>query len=218
MTYGCLHLNPVSQAEYKRHLSLVRGNPSLGGGAFEKMIGGVAESKSPSFRMFRSCRPFLFAALAAFAAATISDCGAGKSLFTITELSQSPADTVSAGENTTLTLLYTAPEEIPAGTATKSVTLNFIPFSPTVEDLCANAPCPITVGDHDGSSWYLFPSGVSGTLVSKVVWADDQGRQLLCIQSKYSVKAPLALPAPEPNATSAAEPNATSWWESIFGN
>jgi hypothetical protein len=125
-------------------------------------------------------------ALIGAASATISDCGAGKSLFTITELSQDPPNTVKAGDNVSLTLLYSASEEITAGTATKSITLNFIPFAPTTEDLCANTACPITVGDHDGSSWYEWPAGVSGTVVSKVVWEDNQGRQLLCIQSKFS--------------------------------
>jgi hypothetical protein len=115
-------------------------------------------------------------------AGTIKDCGVAP-LFKITELKQDPADTIVAGQNLSLTLKYSAPEEIAAGTVTKSITLNFIPFSPTTEDLCANAPCPISIGDHDGSSWSLFPSGVSGTLVSKVVWKDTQDRELLCVQS-----------------------------------
>lgn len=115
---------------------------------------------------------------------TVSDCGAGKGLFTITELSQDPVTNVVAGQNVSLTLKYTAPKEIAAGTATTSVTLNFIPFTPTVEDLCTKASCPITVGEHDGSSWGVMPSGVSGSLVSKVEWKDSLGRLLLCIQSK----------------------------------
>ena len=137
--------------------------------------------------------------------ATIADCGAGASLFTITQLSQDPPDTVVAGQNTTLTLLYTAPEEIAAGTVTKSVTLNFIPFSPTTEDLCANAACPITVGEHDGSSWFLFPDGVSGTLVSTVKWQDTTGKQLLCIKSTLRASVAAAPPAQDKNESG-------SWW------
>ena len=136
------------------------------------------------------CLAFLTSLTAAFAA--IKDCGQSP-LFTITELSQIPADSISAGQNLSLTLKYTAPEEIAAGTVTKSITLNFIPFAPTEEDLCANAACPITVGEHDGSSWSLFPSGVSGTLVSKVVWEDTQGRELLCVQSSLKASAALML-------------------------
>ncbi len=142
--------------------------------------------------------------LAAVAHATITDCGAGAALFTITELSQDPPTTVTANQNVSLTLKYSAPEEITAGTATTSVTLNFIPFSPTVEDLCVKAACPITVGEHDGSSWGLFPSGVSGTLVSKVEWKDTSGRLLLCIQSKLSAAGSTAL-VPWINRTLLAE-------------
>jgi len=133
-------------------------------------------------------RILAFLASLTFASGAIKNCGQNP-LFTITELSQDPADSIVAGENLNLHPKYTAPEEIAAGTVTKSITLNFIPFSPTEEDLCVNAPCPITVGEHDGSSWSLFPSGVSGNLVSKVVWEDSQGRELLCVQSSLKASA-----------------------------
>jgi hypothetical protein len=132
--------------------------------------------------------PLLFLSLFSYVVASVKDCGVSP-LFTITELSQDPASTIMANQNLSLTLKYYAPEEITTGTVTKSITLNFIPFSPSTEDLCANAPCPIPVGDHDGSSWSLFPSGVSGTLVSKVVWNDEQGRELLCVQSSLKAAA-----------------------------
>ena len=137
--------------------------------------------------MFRALQIFLVPLMVS---GSIKDCGVS-SLFKITELSQDPPDSVVANQNLSMVLKYSVPEEVISGTATKSITLNFIPFSPTVEDLCINAPCPITVGDHDGSSSFPFPTGVSGTLVSKVEWKDDKGRQLLCIQStvKASAKA-----------------------------
>lgn len=135
-------------------------------------------------------KKLLSLSLVSLALAAVKDCGKNP-LFTITELSQDPPTIISAGQNLSLTLKYSAPEEITAGTVTKSITLNFIPFSPTTEDLCANAPCPITVGEHDGSSWSIFPSGVSGTLVSKVLWNDDGGRELLCVQSSLTVSSKL---------------------------
>jgi hypothetical protein len=130
--------------------------------------------------------------------ASITDCGGANALFKITKLEFYP-DKLAPGENATLTLLYTAPEEIDGGTATTSVTLNFIPFTPTTENLCAVAndlsaqhrpyqmpECPITVGDHDGSSVATMPEGVSGTIVSKVEWRDLKDRLLLCIQARFS--------------------------------
>lgn len=135
-------------------------------------------------------KKLLSLSLFTYAFAVVKDCGKNP-LFTITELRQDPPTTISANQNLSLTLKYSTPEEITAGTVTKSITLNFIPFSPTTEDLCANAHCPITVGEHDGSSWSIFPSGVSGTLVSKILWNDDSGRELLCLQSSLSVSSNL---------------------------
>lgn len=130
--------------------------------------------------------------------ATITDCGGANALFKITKLEFYP-DKLAPGENATLTLLYSVPEQIDGGTATTSVTLNFIPFTPTTENLCAAAgdlfaaqrpyqmpECPITVGDHDGSSVATMPEGVSGTIVSKVEWRDLKDRLLLCIQARFS--------------------------------
>lgn len=130
--------------------------------------------------------------------ATITDCGGASALFKITKLDFYP-DKLAPGENATLTLLYTAPEQIDGGTATTSVSLNFIPFTPTTENLCATAgdlsssqrpytmpTCPITVGDHDGSSVATMPEGVTGTITSKIVWRDTKYRLLLCIQARFS--------------------------------
>ena len=117
--------------------------------------------------------------------AAITNCAtlAKPSLFTINTLSQDPADTITPGQNMTLNLIYTSPSTISAGTATTSMTYNFLPLSPTVADLCTSIVCPLAPGQHDGSSTYPFPTGISGTLVTQIVWADENGVQLLCIKS-----------------------------------
>ena len=117
--------------------------------------------------------------------AAITNCAtvAKPSLFTINSLSHVPADTITAGENMTLNLIYTSPSTVSAGTATTSMTYNFLPLTPTVADLCTSIVCPLGPGQHDGSSTYPFPTGISGTLVTQIVWTDDNGVQLLCIKS-----------------------------------
>ena len=116
------------------------------------------------------------------AAASISDCGVGKSVFQITSLSLDPPTQAAAGDNVTLGLLYNSPVTVDNGTVTTSITYNFLPLSPSIAPLCDSVSCPIDVGPHDGSSWYLMPSGLSGTLSSKIVWSDMNNQQLLCIQ------------------------------------
>ncbi len=113
----------------------------------------------------------------------VADCGAGTSLFKITEISQSPDAQVTACQNVSMNLFYTVPEEIHGGKATTSLSLNGLPLTPTVDDLCTKTVCPIAMGDHDGSSWFSFPSGVTGKITTKITWEDMEGRQLLCIAS-----------------------------------
>jgi len=132
------------------------------------------------------CLPGLVLALLSIAYASVTNCGKN-SLFQVTSLSVDPPSVVSAGQNVSLTLKYTSPEVIVGGTSTTSLTYNFIPFTPTVEDLCKSVTCPLLSGDHDGSTSYEFPVGLNGNVVSQFVWKDLSSRELLCI--KVTLKA-----------------------------
>lgn len=77
------------------------------------------------------------------------------------------------------------------GTATYAVTLNYFPLPSTVDDLCADQeggddPCPLAVGHHKDVSVSPFPSGVSGKVVSDIIWKDQDGQQVLCV--RWTVK------------------------------
>jgi len=130
----------------------------------------------------------LFALMAALANSNIADCGKN-ALFQITTLSQDPATNVQAGQNISLVVKYSSPMTIRGGTATTTVTYNYIPFNPTVEDLCTKVACPLNAGDHDGSSSYFFPTGVNGQVTTRIEWKDLEGKLLLCIVS--TLKSPL---------------------------
>ena len=123
-------------------------------------------------------RLFHLLSLFGFASAAVKSCGG---LFTIDQLGLTPTTTAKAGDNVSLSLLYTSTVEVTTGSVTNSVTYNFIPLTPTVTDLCASTTCPITIGGHDGSSWSTMPSGLSGTISTRIVWKDGVGAQLLCI-------------------------------------
>ena len=107
----------------------------------------------------------------------VAHCGGD---FQITELKQSPDLYIHAGENLTLTLKYIADVEVTQGTAVTTITYNGIPFAPSTTEL---NNLPIAIGEHDGSTWSEFPSGVSGKLVSRVEGYDASERKLLCIES-----------------------------------
>ena len=128
----------------------------------------------------------LFQLLAAvsfgFATASIKDCSNGASLLQLTELSLAPSTPVR-GQNLDMTVKFNNPgSEITDGTVTTTVTLNFIPFQPTVEALCTNTQCPLVSGANDRSTNSVWPDNVSGSITSKIEWTAVDGTQLLCIQ------------------------------------
>lgn len=126
----------------------------------------------------------LLSLLLASTRASVSDCSNGQSLFRPTSMSFSPDPTVP-GKNSTLLLSMKVPEAINNGTATYSVTYNFIPFQPTVDDLCVTTvPCPINEGSLQTLSTYPIDPSLSGSMTIKVEWADLTGRQLLCVTIK----------------------------------
>ena len=129
--------------------------------------------------------------LSVFAQTTVKDCAPGSSVFVLNSLSVEP-NTPLVNQNYTVNLAYTVPEltvesgTVESGTATYSLTYNFLPIAPTTEDLCLDTVCPITPGPHSQSSTSLFPD-VSGTLVAKSQWFDDSSNLLLCYQITMKV-------------------------------
>lgn len=113
--------------------------------------------------------------------ATVTDCGAGKSLFQIQDQSFSPEPPV-ANQPYDYWFTYVVPDgvSVTAGTTKYSLTLNGIPFTPQVDDLCTQTACPKEAGLHNESSTDTWPSGVSGKIVTKLEWFDSNGNLLLC--------------------------------------
>jgi len=131
---------------------------------------------------------FLSAFLHASASASVTDCSKSTALFTINSLSFMPDPPVK-GQNSTLFLSMDVPTEVAGGTATYAVTYNFIPLSPTTEDLCQIVPagCPIKVGTLDTVSSLPFDGSLSGSITFKIEWKDLSLAQLMCVSIKTTV-------------------------------
>ena len=119
---------------------------------------------------------------------SVTDCSKATALFDITSMSFSP-DPPIKGQNSTLLLSMNVPGEVAGGTATYSVTYNFIPLTPTVNDLCLEAPggCPIMPGTLNTVSSIPFDDSLSGSLSMKIEWKDLQEQQLMCVSVKTNV-------------------------------
>ena len=119
--------------------------------------------------------------------AAIRDCGNGLGRAALLGFDSQPTNPV-AGDNVTLWIAYDLPAPaITGGTATYSVSLNGIPFPPTVDDLCTQTDCPKDVGVHNETSWSEFPSGVSGKIVSSVSWKDQNDDLVWCVETSWRV-------------------------------
>ena len=72
------------------------------------------------------------------------------------------------------------------GTSNYAITYNFIPLSPTIEDLCAdikesNISCPLTSGPLSSESKGKIPDNLSGSVTIKNEWYDEEQKRILCM-------------------------------------
>jgi len=78
-------------------------------------------------------------------------------------------------------------KQVDNGISKYDITYNFIPLSPTTNDLCieinnSNITCPLKVGHISSESKGSVPTGLSGTTVIKNQWFDGSNARILCIQ------------------------------------
>jgi len=119
--------------------------------------------------------------------ANIKDCSSGNSLFDFTDLALKP-DPPVPGQQVAMTVRFTNPGgTVDDGTVTTSVTLNFVPFTPSVEPLCTNTKCPIVNGLNDRSTVGTTPTSIQGKVVTKIVWTAVNGSELFCIETSFSL-------------------------------
>jgi hypothetical protein len=121
------------------------------------------------------------------AANTVRDCSAGKSVFKWVSASVTP-DPIIPGKDSTISLACEIPAgvTVTGGTAEYGFTFNGIPFSPTIDDLCADVACPLTPGPYSNSTTSQFPS-ISGKVVSTIKWKDEAGTLLYCLETTVKV-------------------------------
>jgi hypothetical protein len=118
---------------------------------------------------------------------TLRDCGNRNSdQATITSMGFNPSNPMP-GTNTTLWVAYDLKTPITGGIAKYSVTLNGIPFTPTTDDLCTQTVCPKSIGTYNESSSSLFPNSISGKIVSKIQWTNQDNLPVWCLESTFKI-------------------------------
>ena len=121
------------------------------------------------------------------ATVTLKDCGNPTTdQAVITGYGFSPSNP-SPGDPTELWVAYDLKSQLTEGTATYSFSLNGIPFTPTVDDLCTQTVCPKEIGSYNETSHSTFPSGVSGKVVSKIQWKNQNSEPVWCLESTFRI-------------------------------
>jgi hypothetical protein len=123
----------------------------------------------------------LFAGMIVGSFGKIVDCSSSSSKFHIQSLSFVP-EIPTRNENVTITMIFDASEVVESGKVEYSVSLNGLPVYSESDELCSQTTCPINVGTHNETSVFTWPD-VSGKVVSKTVWKDSSGSELLCFQT-----------------------------------
>lgn len=123
-----------------------------------------------------------------FGANTLKDCSSGTSVFKYGTATLIP-DPVVPGENSTLSISCVIPDGVTVadGTAKYSISLNGIPFPATVDPLCTQVECPMTAGPYSNTTVSVFPTGVSGKIVTKLEWFDTSNTLLYCLETTLRV-------------------------------
>jgi hypothetical protein len=133
--------------------------------------------------MFSRITVFLSLLSIVLSANTVKDCSSGTSLFKFISGSLTP-DPVIPGQDSSLTINAQIPDgvNISDGISKYSITLNGIPFPVSSDPLCTQVECPLLPGPYTNTSTSVFPSGVSGKIVSKIQWYDTSNTLLLCTE------------------------------------
>ena len=118
--------------------------------------------------------------------AAMRDCGNGLGRAPLIGFGSSP-ESPKPGDNVTTWIAYelSAPA-ITGGTATYSVSLNGLPFPPTVEDLCTQTSCPKEPGLYNETSSAIFPQ-ISGKIVSQIAWRDPDDTLIWCVENTWRI-------------------------------
>jgi len=118
---------------------------------------------------------------------SIRDCSNGLGRAVMLGFDSTPTNP-KAGDNVSLWVAYDLPEPaITGGIAKYSYALNGIPFPASEYDLCTQTKCPKAVGVQNETSSSIFPSGLSGKIVSAISWTDQNDELVWCVETTWRV-------------------------------
>lgn len=124
---------------------------------------------------------------AGVSAVTLKDCGNSVTdQAKILDMGFSP-ENPKGGDETEFWVAYDLKSDINGGKATYSVTLNYLPLPTTTDDLCTQTSCPKVAGTYNETTKGTFPTGVSGKVVSRIQWTNQNDQPIWCSEQTFKV-------------------------------
>jgi len=117
---------------------------------------------------------------------SIKDCSAPDSVAKIISMGINPVNPIP-GENSTIWVNYDLSKDVTVGSIKYSFWMNFIPFEPTITELCEQESCPLEAGVYNVTGTTVFPTSLSGRLESKIEWFDENESPIWCVDTIYNV-------------------------------
>jgi len=119
----------------------------------------------------------------------VSSCGTSSDLMQSVKLSVDPILPITEYK---LYLDGDLTANVTSGKSEYTVTYNFIPLSPTTNDLCteinaSNITCPLSIGPFASESSGKIEQGLSGTVTIKNQWFDENNQRILCMVFKIQI-------------------------------
>ena len=122
----------------------------------------------------------------------VEDCTSPGALSHVVDMGISPV-TPNAGDTSFLWVDFDLSQNVYGGNVTYSYTWNYIPFEPTIVDLCSQTQCPLYAGVQNVTGNSTFPDA-SGLLEVTVNWADEYGDQIWCVKTTYNLQQAIVKP------------------------
>ena len=122
---------------------------------------------------------FRFLLCLSTAAALFTDCAHGTGAFHIDELSARPNDIVQRGQSVTFHLVYTVPQGLYIPSANVAMTMTVDNYVMPIRR-SAYAHNSIFAGQHNYTTRFAIPLGVSGRIRAVANFYNVSGEQLMC--------------------------------------
>lgn len=116
------------------------------------------------------------------AKSSFTSCEPASTSLQINQLEADPLDRVSVNQLVKMRVRFSVPTDswVPSGMIRIAASVNLVPVTTWEEPLCAHVRCPLTAGEHEFETKWVFPQRILGRIVADITAVNASGTPLLC--------------------------------------